>query len=201
MTHHEHARGPEFVPFPKLARLNRDVVITEKIDGTNAAIIVGDDGQVWAQSRKRIVTPGKSTDNYGFAAWVSARQDRLRDLLGPGHHFGEYWGQGIQRGYDLGEKRFSLFNATRWTDVVGYDFESGQDIGLHVVPLLWAGAFSTNVINGTLNNLKVSGSLAAPGWSRPEGIVVWHTAANLGFKVTVENDEKPKGQVEAERVA
>lgn len=29
--------SPEFRPWPKIARLNRDIVITEKIDGTAAA--------------------------------------------------------------------------------------------------------------------------------------------------------------------
>ena len=29
-----------FVPFPKMARLRRDILITEKIDGTNAQIVI-----------------------------------------------------------------------------------------------------------------------------------------------------------------
>ena len=29
---------PEFKPWPKISRYNRDIVITEKIDGTNGAI-------------------------------------------------------------------------------------------------------------------------------------------------------------------
>ena len=35
-------------------------------------------------------------------------------FLVPGRHFGEWWGSGIQRGYGLDEKTFSLFNAYRW---------------------------------------------------------------------------------------
>jgi len=34
----------EFVSFPKIARLSRECVITEKIDGTNASIYIGNDG-------------------------------------------------------------------------------------------------------------------------------------------------------------
>jgi hypothetical protein len=30
----------EFQPFPKLARLNRNILITEKLDGTNAAVVI-----------------------------------------------------------------------------------------------------------------------------------------------------------------
>lgn len=34
-----------FQPFPKIARWSREVIITEKIDGTNASVIVSDDGK------------------------------------------------------------------------------------------------------------------------------------------------------------
>ncbi len=42
------------------------------------------------------------------------------------------------------------------------------------------------------------GSVAAPGWMRPEGIIVYHTAAGVLFKVTCENDDKPKEVVARE---
>jgi len=100
-------------------------VITEKIDGTNAAIGVvqtGWDGEagavsrphyrVYAQSRTRIITP--QSDNMGFAAWVQQHAEVLAQTLGEGLHFGEWWGVGIQRGYGLSERRFSLFNTARW---------------------------------------------------------------------------------------
>ncbi len=34
----------------------------------------------------------------------------------PATYFGEWWGSGVQRGYGLqkGDKRFSLFNVSRW---------------------------------------------------------------------------------------
>ena len=35
---------PEFKPWPKIPRLRRSIVITEKIDGTNAIIHVAEDG-------------------------------------------------------------------------------------------------------------------------------------------------------------
>lgn len=47
----------EFQPWPKIARLNREITITEKIDGTNAAVIVTEEGEVAAQSRKNLITP------------------------------------------------------------------------------------------------------------------------------------------------
>ena len=73
----------EFVAFEKMARWSRNIVITEKIDGTNAAVLI-EDGlvgvqapgaiakvgnlDIFAQSRTRFITP--ADDNYGFARWV-----------------------------------------------------------------------------------------------------------------------------------
>ena len=37
-THYIPGHGPVFQGWPKIARLNRDIIITEKLDGTNAAI-------------------------------------------------------------------------------------------------------------------------------------------------------------------
>ena len=97
-----------FEAFPKIARLSREIVITEKIDGTNAQIYITEDGKIQAGSRNRIITPEQ--DNFGFARWVEENHEDLL-LLGEGRHFGEWWGQGIQRRYNLEEKRFSLFNS------------------------------------------------------------------------------------------
>ena len=42
-----------FVSFPKISRLNRSVIITEKIDGTNAGIYIPEnDGPHYLQSLK-----------------------------------------------------------------------------------------------------------------------------------------------------
>lgn len=168
----------EFVPFPKLSRLFRGVVITEKLDGTNACVVVADDGTVTAQSRTRVITPGD--DNFGFALWVSQHVDELRQL-GPGHHFGEWWGVGIQRGYGLHERRFSLFNTARWLE--------SRPKCCGVVPVLWEGAtLCTEVVKNKLADLADDGSVAAPGFPSPEGIVVFHKASNAMFKVTLGGD-------------
>jgi len=185
---------PEFTPWPKVARLNRRIVITEKIDGTNAAVGVTEDGEVYAQSRTRLITP--EADNFGFARFVSARASDFRDLLGPGVHFGEWWGNGIQRGYGLQDKRFSLFNTERWALYDGDFIE-----GVAVVPVLYEGPFDadsagydgTSEITRALILLREHGSQAAPGFMKPEGIVLFHTAARTMFKVTLENDDQPKG--------
>src|SRR6478609_1926046 len=102
---------PEFQEFPKMPRLSREVIITEKIDGTNAQVLITPEGEIHAGSRTRWITP--ESDNFGFAAWVRDNREQLLQL-GPGRHFGEWWGSGIQRRYGLSEKRWSLFNVQRW---------------------------------------------------------------------------------------
>ena len=183
--------NPEFEAFPKIPRLRRGIVITEKIDGTNAAIGISEEGRVYAQSRKRIITPDE--DNFGFARWVAENAESLHEILGPGLHFGEWWGSGIQRGYGLtkGEKRFSLFNVSRWGD--NCDVEDYP--GLAVVPLLYTGPYSDPAVDDVLATLHAQGSVASPGFDKPEGIIVYHSAARQMFKVLLENDDVPKSLV------
>ncbi len=171
--------APPFVEFPSIARLARDIIVTEKLDGTNAQIHITDDGRMYAGSRTRWVTP--LADNFGFAAWVHANRDELL-RLGPGSHFGEWWGQGIQRKYNIGERRFSLFNVSRWGD------DSVRPACCHVVPTLYTGVFDTARIASTLTLLGATGSAAAPGFMNPEGIVVWHEKARVLFKQTLGGD-------------
>lgn len=178
----------DFIPFPKIPRLKRGCIITEKIDGTNAQVVVGDDGSVRAGSRNRWITP--EDDNFGFARWVAEHADGLRDL-GPGQHFGEWWGLGVQRGYHLHERRFSLFNTGRWSD------DEVRPACCHVVPVLYAGDFSTTIVDDVLAELKETGSRAAPGFGKPEGIIVFMTAARHFYKVLAENDDEPKSKREA----
>ncbi len=177
----------DFIPFPKIPRLNRECVITEKIDGTNARICITDDVTIYAGSRNRWISP--LDDNYGFAAWVFERKDDLIADLGAGNHFGEWWGAGIQRSYGLKEKRFSLFNTSRW----GGDNPTPRHC--HVVPVLYRGPFLTSAASECIERLKVMGSAAAPGHMTPEGIIVYHTAGNVFFKATIHKDEEPKGKL------
>ena len=195
-----------FVEFSKIARLSRECIITEKIDGTNGQIMITDDGQMLVGSRTRWITPEQ--DNHGFAAWAYSNKDALMKL-GPGRHFGEWWGSGIQRGYGLqrGEKRWSMFNVQRWC-LHGSEpmripqadprVEKYQDVlpdGIGLVPVLHRGMFTTEACDNALEWLRANGSLAAPGYTNPEGIICWHTAANIGFKKTLHKDEAPKSLV------
>jgi hypothetical protein len=192
----------EFESFNKIARLSREVVITEKIDGTNAQIYIyrevdgaGYECQSLSMkvgSRSRWITP--EDDNHGFARWAYAHRDELVAGLGEGRHYGEWWGSGIQRGYGLtkGDKRFSLFNTARW----GLGGTHKRPECCSVVPSISWGMFNTNAIDYALELLRTQGSYCSPGFMNPEGIVIYHTAAQQLFKKTLVGDEKPKGSKE-----
>lgn len=174
----------DFAEFPKMARFSREVIVTEKIDGTNAQILITEDGGFFTGSRNRWITP--EDDNYGFSRWAHEHKDELMKL-GPGRHFGEWWGSGIQRKYGLanGDKRFSLFNVSRW------DSEDRPRC-CEVVPTIWRGDFGELNVKELMDQLKTGGSLAAPGFMNPEGIVIFHTKAGIGFKKTFEKDDTGK---------
>jgi hypothetical protein len=216
----------EFQEFPKMARLSREMIVTEKIDGTNAQVYIvgnpegfytakhpdplviaegtcgGEPAVIFAGSRSRFITP--QDDNFGFAAWV---RDHAQELfgLGFGRHFGEWWGAGIQRKYGMKDRRWSLFNVSRWClhgqepqriptadpRIEKYQEPLPECCGL--VPVLHRGKFSTLQCDLVLDELRMGGSKAAPGFMKPEGIVVFHVAGNVGFKKTIEKDEEPKG--------
>lgn len=174
---------PEFPAFPKIPRLNREVVVSEKIDGTNAVIWVNDEGnKLHAGSRSRWITP--ESDNFGFARWVKENETELLKL-GPGCHYGEWWGAGVGRRYNQKQKHFSLFNTERWA--------TSRPSCCGVVPVLARGALDL-VVPLAVEKLRKEGSVAAPGFMDPEGVIVWHTAAQIYLKVTLKNDEKRKSE-------
>jgi hypothetical protein len=222
----------EFNEFPKMPRLNREIIITEKIDGTNAQVLIvpriqvppdelssatamsgiasGNffevgDNFVLVGSRTRWISP--KDDNYGFARWVYENRDEIIKL-GPGRWFGEWWGVGIQRHYDMSRKVFSLFNVRQWKALhtpvgteTGYtgiaDAQTGE-LGpscVGVVPTLYRGNFSEGEIFNAKGTLINHGSRARPGFMDPEGIIVYHLAAQHGFKITLKNDDKAKSEL------
>jgi hypothetical protein len=184
----EAANDNEFVPFQKIPRLRRGCVITEKLDGTNAQVFVADDGTVRAGSRNRWISP--EADNFGFAGWVAKHADELR-ALGPGRHYGEWYGVGIQRGYGLTERRFALFNTGRWSDA------AERPACCDAVPVLYAGQFTTDAVESAVDSLRAGRTVAVPGFMRPEGVIIFLTAARALHKVLLENDDISKSEAEA----
>ncbi len=189
-----------FNKFGSIPRLNKEVVVTEKIDGTNAQvhIVIEEEAFVLADStvpmcvakdldrglymfvgsRQRYITP--EADNFGFAQWVQDNADELFKF-GPGRHYGEWWGSGIQRTYGLEEKRLSMFNP-KWAD-------QGPSC-VSTCPILdTLNTIDAEAIQWTMQLLKSTGSVAAPGFMDPEGVVIYHTGANQLFKQTFDYDE------------
>lgn len=185
-----------FRHWPKIPRLENEVYhITEKIDGTNACIIIQqedildfrakatmlacintNDGfyGIWAQSRTRLITP--EDDNFGFAKWVQENAEQLIKDLGVGYHFGEWWGQGINRGYGLDHRRFSLFNPTKHSTCC------------YNVPLLVSEQHIDllSFVETELIILETYGSYAAPGFMKPEGLVIYAEQAKSYWKVIID---------------
>lgn len=215
----------DFQEFPKIPRYRREVALTEKLDGTNAAVVwvsaadatdgyeqlpehvlavrhlVDQHGAnlgphfLLAQSRQRFITPARvkpKNDNYGFATWVDAHAGELAKL-GPGYHYGEWWGYGIQRGYGMPEKHFSLFNVSRWGDG-----KQERPACCDVIPLI--GYFTPDQIATQVEALRANGSYAAPGYMRPEGVVVWHSQSKQYYKILLEGDDVPKSLSQEKRI-
>ena len=210
----------EFQEWPKIPRFNRTVFISEKIDGKSCGVAlfpletaqerdiaqadpyvlsidytgVGTGAHfgtaLLAGSRSRWLRPEglgpKGCDESGFAAWVLANGIELQKL-GPGRHYGEWWGAGIGRRYGRTEKRFSLFNTARWGE------HNPPPACCSVVPILYRG--TPDGIDAAVSNLRLQGSRAAPGFMKPEGVIVYHTASRQYYKITLDNDDVPKGKI------
>lgn len=208
----------QFEAWPKTPRLFRDIVVTEKVDGTNSAVIIEEitedtepselrlaaverDGkhyEVAAQSRNRLIFPGKTTDSYGFAAFVQHNAEALFDLLGPGRHFGEWWGRGVGKRYKgalVNIRGFALFNTARHKGLhewlPGFN---GEQILLEPVVTLYEGPFSEQKINDVLVSLEKHGSYMSP-FDTAEGIVVFHTQSRQVYKVTLDGQDAGKWEL------
>lgn len=187
----------QFKGWGSTPRENKNKTVLEKIDGTNACVVIYD-GQVKAQSRKRMITP--DDDNYGFAKWVYDNAGVLMDTLGFGYHYGEWFGPGIQ-GNPLGveSKRFALFHATKYTEDNGYELNKVD--GLETVPLLHHGQSNIWTIPQIVEDLEMYGSkvkgAATDGTvaAKAEGIIIWNNETKTRTKILLENDAFHKWEV------
>lgn len=159
----------EFIKWPSIPRIeNEKYHFTEKIDGTNACLVINPDGSYFCQSRTRIITP--DDDNFGFARWVKENEKEL-SKLGEGRWYGEWWGLGIQRGYEQKQKNFSLFY---------YPGDLPTEL-VYRVPTIHVAS-----VDKCIDYLKTKGSLAAPGYMKPEGAVVYSSLARTRYKIVID---------------
>lgn len=202
----------EFKGWGSTTRENKNKTITEKLDGTNACVVIWD-GVVSAQSRKRIITP--DDDNYGFAKWVHENAGVLMDTLGYGYHYGEWYGEGIQKNpLGIEGKRFALFHATKYTEANGYELSKVD--GLETVPLLHHGQCNIYTIPEIVQDLETYGTkvegtkrekvfTGIPGLDdleyvyekapKAEGIIIWNNETRTRTKLLLENDAFHKFEV------
>ena len=168
----------DFEAWPKIPReVLGDVMITEKMDGTNACVIIQDGEIVGVQSRKRMLNLGKDSDNYGFAQHVFDNQEKFL-ALGEGRHYGEWAGLGIQgTPHCIPDKRFFLFNARRW------GAHNTPPEGIYVVALLYQGQYSASLVDTVMNTLKTSSE--SQGY-KAEGCIVFFPRINAMEKHTFE---------------
>lgn len=180
--------APEFKSFGEIKRLGKiHLSITQKLHGTNAQIYIYDeeipdtvnfleDGttvpaterKLICGSRTRWIYPGD--DNFGFAGFVNQHKQAFIEKLGPGRHYGEWIGPGINSGEGLKEKTFALFN---WEK----EYPSGLPPQTILVPVLFDGFLEDVLdfkilISEVMESLKDEGSKLVPGFMRPEGIVI-----------------------------
>jgi len=190
----EVSRGvEEFVPYGKLPRIHKSrMVITEKIDGTNACVVIRGGEVVLVQSRKRAITP--EADNFGFAAWVRDNSRLLIEALGEGRHYGEWAGPGIQKNpHDIMEKRFFLFNTHQFPRDRMYNIQTVicPTVSLDVVPtIVNHRTFNLSVIQEAMDELMDNGTQVrgAGGGGKAEGVVV--SCFGQKFKCTVDDRHK-----------
>lgn len=152
----------EFNKWPKINRfLNQRMLITEKLDGTNGQIVFKD-GLFRVGSRTRWLTA--DNDNFGFYAWADKNKEELFEILGEGRHYGEWVGKGIQRGYNMENRKFYLFNVHR-------EYDSKLSHLIEPVPVLYEGEIRMSDIWRELSYLNENGSRVNHFYN-PEGMIV-----------------------------
>ncbi len=169
----------EFKRWSSIEKFEQMVTITEKVHGSNAQIYITDT-EVRCASRERWLD--RVADNFGFCNHVLANEEEVRTLLGPGRHYGEWYGAGINSTYDLKGKRFALFD-TRFAD------PQPRPSWCDVVPILYRGIFSQEAVNEALAKLKKDGSVISPGFMRPEGVVIRFERSGVFMKKVFEAEE------------
>ena len=136
---------------PDLLERSEWVTVTEKIHGFNARFGRTPEGVFWVGSRSNVVHEGdgeigKDSKLQGFTEWALSR-----DALVPvGFTFyGEWAGEGIQKGIAYGPKRFYLFGLRKyaphgetllpWPDIARW----AGTLGCSHVPLIYDGNASS----------------------------------------------------------
>ncbi len=211
----------DFQKFDKIPRLSRDIVITEKIDGTNAQVVILNKQKYFEEhynpdnpdmTRSWIDEINKQViyTNEEFYVLAGSRKKWL-DISSKGDNFGfAKWvvanaeeliklGEGRHYGewYGLGIQRNYGLKEKRLAlfNVHKWEDPEVRPKCCEVVPIIYKGKFDTDLINDQIRMLENCGSLIVKNFMNPEGIVIYHTASGNLFKKTIKDDEKPKEQI------
>ena len=148
------------------------VTISEKIDGVNVCIVIGN-GLIQAQSRTRVIY--RDDDLHGFAKWVELNKADLLEL-GDGCHVGEWAGAGIRKNPSKLEcKHFFLFNTHRWSE--------NRPTCCDVVPIIFEGIMNADTVPNILREMKMSNEM--PNSRTIEGVCVYYHTFDKYTKHTV----------------
>ena len=181
--------------FRKWAKTKRfvdvEMVITQKMDGTNAQILFSkdstpDDIRVMAGSRNRWLSSDK--DNFGFHEFVAINYKELFAALGPGRHYGEWCGPQIQTTEGLDVRKFFTFNSSKEIDSTFQHLVSP-------VAELYRGPIDLHKIIESLEALTVHGSYYN-GFHPVEGIIV--SLSGVRYKIYLDQLESVKKLVKGD---
>lgn len=172
-----------FSKWPKIPRfLNTKMVITQKMNGTNAQILFEETTNIIQTKNKIDMSVGRrrgwlstKEDNFGFHAWASTHKHSLFAVLGRGRHYGEWCGPGIQNGEGLKERKFFSFDPF-------LEVPKEYKHLIEPVPLLYEGPINISQIKSCLQHLEIFGSVIDKfkefgHFRQPEGIII-----NIGGK-------------------
>lgn len=167
-----------------------EVVVTEKVDGTNFSVGRNSDGFVVMNSRNNVMWIDKQLTSGpdhilqfdGFGAVDRFKElhgevlEKIKDLPKGTLIFGEFYGRGIQKRINYGEEKlFVFFDVWQKGDYLPFSEakEIIQSLGLPLVPLLYKGKPGLKIFE-KLQNLP-STQAQLNGVSEPqiqEGIVI-----------------------------
>jgi hypothetical protein len=211
----------EFQAWPKTSRFFRDIVITEKIDGSNMAI-----GIEPLEKIDRIHPEGKPEEatildqnvfaeaTVGDQRYGLYTQSRNR-LVRPGKHTDHmgfagwvqdhaeelvtFLGEGLHFGEWWGsgiQRGYGLTKGEKHFSLFNThrfsEIEAVSDGLVRCVPILYQGPMVEKEITGVLDYLRDYGSVASKIFMNPEGICIYHTSSRLVQKVTLDNNDAGK---------
>jgi len=184
----------EFKRYPRIKRSLGlgNMLITEKIDGTNAMFVIEDKKLTLLGTHRRqllMIGDPKLIEHYqhipdleyreslmaeeprrahfGFVGWCEDHKEEL-ESIGDGVYYGEWVTpevKGCQRYPYEGPPKLFLFCPQRWPE------QRPQPACLDLVPTLYRGPFNEEMIQTVIDELD-GDSVAFPGSDNPEGIII-----------------------------